>query len=157
MSSIVCPFIMHKLSNWLFFRLINANKIECIKPDTFSGLASLNLLWVFYSENIFPFQLFSDENFWVFSWKLDFWNVNSLIYYLSCICSQDLTFIGNTSVTIWYVWYKKLCFHCNVVPAQSKYNEIWIIHCLPGRSMTTTSKLYRMALSPTWLLYKHCE
>lgn len=27
-----------------FCRLINANKIECVKADTFSGLASLNLL-----------------------------------------------------------------------------------------------------------------
>ena len=125
--------IMHKLSNFLFFRLINANKIECIKPDTFSGLASLNLLWVLLLENTFLFQLFSDENFWSFPRKIGFLKceLSYLLFMLYLQSGSNVHWKYKPRDMIWYLGDKKLYFHCNVVSAQPRVNimrfELFIV------------------------------
>ena len=114
----------------------------------------------FHSEYISLLQVFSDENFWSFLRKIGFLKCElSYLLFMMYLQSGSNVHWKYKPSDMWYDMFdiKSCVSTVTLFQPPSKYNEIWIIHCIPGRSMTTTSKLYQMALSPTWLLYKHCE
>ena len=72
MSSIVCPFIMHKLSNCLFFQTDQCQQDRVHQARHFLGTCISQPFVSFHSEYISLLQVFSDENFWSFPRKIGF-------------------------------------------------------------------------------------